>query len=249
MTKTKLAQDVKERPIIFGAWKVNRILGWDFERDGDMQTRRVKGLEKMNADKDAWRYDGMNINGDHLFYDVHAAIVGHDPQDCTHIVKCPYGKRGGHLWCRETWRTLERESDSVDGILYAADDAFIPIENSERAAEAWVIAHDNGKYGKDWRPSMYMPRWASRLTAVLTDVRVERVQEITSRDAIAEGVTLRQGLTAGYLSPAEAQSVEGNSFRRGFANGWNMLNAKRGFPWRDSPWVWVLSFKRITPPQ
>lgn len=104
-------------------------------------------------------------------------------------VKCPYGKPGDHLWVKETWRSVELPS-GLDGIEYAADNQFRPIENTRAAADLWVDAHANGKHGQAWRPSIFMPRWASRITLGVTNIRVERLQAITEDDAVAEGVEL-----------------------------------------------------------
>jgi hypothetical protein len=224
-------QTVKETPLLFQPDMVRATL-----EDRKNQTRRTRGLEKINADKGAWRYDGVNINGDHLFFNVHAAISGHDPQDCALIIKCPYGKAGDLLWGRETWRVVEREPDMVDGILYAADKTFIPIENTPEAAGRWVIANNNGKHGDHWRPSIFLPRWASRITLEITDVRVERLQDITQEDIAAEGFRA--------YTPEASPQLHGIA-REQFAEGWNKINAKRGYSWDSNPWVWVISFKRI----
>ncbi len=155
-------------------------------------------------------------------------------------VKCPYGVGGDRLWVREAWRTEERASDMVDGILFP-DGTFQPIENSAAAAELWVVAHANGKYGNEWRSPMFMPRWASRLTLEITGIRVERLQEITEEDARAEGAPER---------PAHGKMV-GNlgrqghwQFRQGFRELWNEINSKRA-PWESNPFVWVISFKKL----
>jgi hypothetical protein len=83
-----------------------------------------------------------------------------------------------------------------------------------------------------------MPRWASRITLEITGVRVERVQEISERDARAEGIqpVLEDGIWShnGHVLP-----------RDGFADLWDSVNAKRGYSWDVNPWVWVLEFKQI----
>lgn len=87
--------------------------------------------------------------------------------------------------------------------------------------------------GPKLHPSIFMPRWASRITLEITDVRVERVQGITEADAIAEGVE--------WQTPGP----ERNRLR--YRELWDSLNAKRGFGWDKNLWVWVLTFKRIKP--
>ena len=190
-----------ERPMIFTGHSVRQILA-----DLKTQTRRAVKRTKHFAER--------NVEPS----DAYDALVADVP--------CPYGKPGDRLWVKETWRPVERETDSVDGILYRADDAFIPIENSFEAAERWVDAYDNGKYGTAWRSPLYMKRWMSRVVLEIASVRVERVQEISEDDARAEGC------------PAHAH----------FATLWDSINGKReGCAWEDDPWCWCLEFRRVAP--
>jgi hypothetical protein len=141
--------------------------------------------------------------------------------------RCPYGQPGDRIWVRETWsndtwiagpeRMFVRHCKSVregERIIYRADDH-----------EAQGIQIDDSI---TWRPSIYMPRWASRLTLEVTGVRVERLQEISKADCRAEGV----------IVPVEC------TMRDGFALVWDSLNATRA-PWASNPWVWVVEFKRV----
>lgn len=111
----------------------------------------------------------------------------------------------------------ECDSDGRDFILFKADDKKIAIPN-QRDASDFVV----GKFDK-WYPAIFMPRWASRINLEIVSTRVERVQEITEADAIAEGF----------------------SDRDAFAELWKILNAKRGHPWKSNPFVWVVEFKRV----
>lgn len=159
---------------------------------------------------------------------------------------------GDTLWIRERWKTHERPSDSVDGILFEADGAFVPIENSVRASEAWVDSHDNGKYGEAWRPAMFMPRWARRTKLEVVSVRVERLHAIDDADAIREGV--RSGvIPADEHAPQRIGYVLGDddgkctlypSERAAFAVGWDELNGERA-PWSANPYVWRVEFRRL----
>lgn len=88
-----------------------------------------------------------------------------------------------------------------------------------------------------WSSPVHMPRWTSRITLEITDVRVQRVQEISEEDAIAEGIqlnTLGPPATRGYYGP-----------RNHFKHLWDSINAKRGYSWESNPWVWAVTFKRI----
>lgn len=154
-------------------------------------------------------------------------------------VPCPYGAVGDELWIKETWRTWERPEDALDGIRFRADGAFVPIENTSAAADRWVVAHDNDKHREAWRPSIFLPRWASRITLRVTEVRVQRLQEISEEDAKAEGAE-----PAIDLMRSVAAAEHSSSYRAGFHHGWEKINGKRA-SWASDPWCWCLSFERV----
>jgi hypothetical protein len=156
-------------------------------------------------------------------------------------VRCPYGEPGDRLWVRETWRPEERASDLVDGIRFAADDAFVPIENSAAAADRWLatlytagpapVRRPEGV----WRSPIHMPRWASRLTLEVGEVRVERLHAITEADARAEGIVCE-------LHPTDLRC--GCSFARArFEALWSDIHGPAS--WSANPWVWVVGFQRV----
>jgi len=148
-------------------------------------------------------------------------------------------KKGDDLWVRETWRAIERESDAVDGILFRADLAFVPIENTAKAAEQWVVAYDNGKYNGKWRPSIHMPRWASRISLRLTDdPRQERLHEITDAEAKLEGVPPLVD-ASGRVLPRDREP-----YRLSFMALWDVLHGDGA--WAENPLVWRIPFRRIT---
>ena len=155
--------------------------------------------------------------------------------NCQHCdiwaTNCPYGKVGDQLWIRETWKP------DVDGdvscITYRADGAKIPIENTPEAAERWLsVRRPREQYPTfeppSWRPSIYMPRWASRLTLEVTEIRVERLNDISEEDAIAEG--------------CQCAGVPASLTNRGaFAKLWESINGPGS--WDENPWVWVVGFE------
>jgi len=164
---------------------------------------------------------------------------------------CPHGVPRDRLWVRETWRTWERPEDGVDGVLYRADGAFRRIEATREAADDWVVAHDNNKHGNTWRPSIFMPGWASRITLEITDVRVERLHDISAADARSEGVGTgripadehgpeRIGFMFG---PDDGCSVLSPTEVGAFKKGWQEINGDES--WSANPWVWVISFERL----
>ena len=135
-------------------------------------------------------------------------------------IKCPHGQPGDQLWVRETWMAFEE-----DRIHYRADYAFDPKGDEEA--------------GITWRPSIFMPRWASRIQLEITDVRVQRVNDISELDAIDEG--------AGATPTAHLEwDGEPYEYRKRFHELWDTINAKRGFGWDKNPWVWAITFKRIS---
>lgn len=161
---------------------------------------------------------------------------------------CPYGVPGDRLWVRETWRYHDWTNDGLPWIAYAADGCHrlcesIPDEWSDRVEDVWATLSDQKNTAIDgaardrrWRPSIFLPRWASRLTLDVVSVRVERLQAITEKDARAEGVAV-----------APVALASGATHRQVFADLWDSLNAKRA-PWASDPWVWRIEFRRAVQP-
>ena len=121
---------------------------------------------------------------------------------------CPYGIPGDWLWVREAWASFKGD------IYYRAEGS-----NNARIEET-----------VGWKPSIFMPRWASRIDLEITDIRVERVQDIIFGNICNEGLSYTEdskGLFNDWIAL------------------WNSINAKRGYGWDVNPWVWVISFRRI----
>lgn len=137
----------------------------------------------------------------------------------------PYGYAGDHLWVREAWRTTSDDGRYDDMPPRDLQPHRVWYEADGKAPANECV----GKY----RPSMFMPRWASRITLVVTGVRIERLQSITDDDAVAEGI-LPPGMEVVIGTP-----------RDGFRNLWDSLNAARGYGWDTNPWVWVVEFNRV----
>lgn len=148
---------------------------------------------------------------------------------------CPYGQPGGGLWVRETFalrQDCEPDTDKARHYVMYRADGSDPADGMN-----W---HD---YGGKWKPSIFMPRWASRITLELTGVRVERLQEISEDDAISEGVRGMEKELSGGDSGLESAYIL--NARNAFSALWDTINARRGFSWETNPWVWVLTFKRL----
>ena len=160
-------------------------------------------------------------------------------------IRCPYGTAGSRLWIREAWRTYERPEDAVDGILFRDGAAFVPIENTQEAADRWVEAHDNGSYGDRWRSPRFMPRWVSRCELEITEVRVQRLQEISEDDARAGGAAYR--IAPGGDLHGAFEGLGGEiCYRAHYRDRWDRINAARA-PWASNPWVFAISFRRVAP--
>jgi hypothetical protein len=146
----------------------------------------------------------------------------------------PHGVPGDRLWVREAWccdgDTGDRDPTTV---LYRADG---------EAHEQEIETHD----GSPWRPSIHMPRWASRILLEITEVRVERLQDISEADARAEGVGGPISVDGWdeqrkeFFSPEEYARFDS---RRRFRLLWNVINGPES--WDQNPWVWALTFRRV----
>ncbi|MBK5002653.1 hypothetical protein IAE37_004929 [Pseudomonas sp. S31] len=212
----------KERPILFSGPMVRAIL------DGRKTvTRRVVKATKSHADGLIMLDHGNGWWPFNAFGDSEV-----DSDGMEYPISCPHGKPGDRLWVRETWfcdhfevmsgpylkpADLDVTDAREDGTLVYAADGLTPYEAEQPT----------------WKPSIHMPRWASRILLEVTDVRVERLQEISEDQAKAEGPDLP---VAEHLDAAW-----GVQFRR----LWESINGPEA--WTSNPWVWVVEFKRIEP--
>lgn len=194
------------KPIIFSGEMVRAIL------DGrKSQTRRiVKPQPEYGISECHWSETGWALDG---------GPNEHGVSGCTcRPVRCPYG-RSDCLWVRETFAT--GISGCPGGVTYRADH---------------IDPNGDGPANPiKWRPSIFMPRWASRLTLQVTAVRVERLQEISDRDVWHEGI--RDGQSYDFSGLTKGAG------RRAFRPLWDSVNGKRGYHFDSNPFVWVVSFE------
>lgn len=139
---------------------------------------------------------------------------------------CPYGKAGDRLWVREAW------FQGKEKIWYKAD------------------IQDLSKCGiSGWKTPLFMPRSASRILLEAKSVRLERLQDISEDDAIAEGVQRfnEEDLFFNYQAPQDAWAYENwlSSPIDSFRTLWDSINADRGYSWESNPWVWCVEFKQV----
>lgn len=234
---------MKERPILFSAPMVRAIL------DGSKtQTRRiVKGVKHfpefgsaVGMVGGAWRYGspaglGLAERGDCWSVTLDA---DHLKRMCTQEAYgwgagagCPYGPPGDRLWVRETWST------------HACFDGVPPAKLTTRSLHYW--ADGEIKTGKG-RPSIHMPRWASRITLEITGVRVERLQDISIQDAKAEGAWGPDDSIVDKVATYFGIDVLAANPRLAFQMLWESINGPDS--WQANPWVWAIDFKRLEQP-
>jgi hypothetical protein len=223
------AIQVKERPILFTGPMVRAIL------DGrKTQTRRVAKVQKIPM----WQFwTGFWEPDNPEDYEVEPGTwmgaIEYDTFDGRqydeHIIgKCPYGKPGDRLWVRETFATRHPYDLEEEHLTYRAD----YLELSEGILSA----------GWGWKPSILMPRAASRITLEVTSVSVERLQDITEADAIAEGVYTNEQAIEKLGLPKDTK-LTGACVDK-YRIVWESINAKK-YPWESNPWVWVIEFKKL----
>lgn len=140
---------------------------------------------------------------------------------------CPFGKPGDRLWVRETFAAAIY-SDGMRLVEYKADRSLSDFDGYDDPA------------GGRWRPSIHMPRWASRITLEITDVRVERLQDISEADAVAEGCKpIRPELVQDGLIVRPGRSAVEE-----FRLVWESINGPES--WAANPWVWCITFRRVS---
>lgn len=246
---------MKELPILFSGPMVKRIL-----EDRKWQTRRIMKPQPQT-------YGGVPI------FTSDKITVNQLGTEFEHPTKptCPYGQPGDRLWVRETFKIKDFWGGSFSNTengFETESEAFCTVvyqDGTEKKVEGLV---DNGfpngeideielaeRYSlkKGWSPGIFMPRWARRIDLEIVEIRVERLQDISEEDAIAEGILKNEfgyfweGMEMG--SPKDVFSSPKYAFANliNFVNDgprWNMPG-KPPPTWRLNPWVWVVEFKRV----
>lgn len=204
---------MKERQIIFSAPMVRAML------DGSKtQTRRVVKPQPYIDQMGNACWNGHNFGQSAQGVPHIKQLASPFPSSKTKRVYCPYGIPGDQLWVRETWWHDEEDN----AIIYRADPKSSIVDMNK---------HETGLAKYNWRPSIFMPRCASRITLEITRVRVEPLQNISDADSLAEGVyPTSTGLYPG--SP-----------RTAYQQLWESINGPGS--WDANPWVWVIEFKGL----
>lgn len=237
--------EIKERPILFSAPMVRAILSGQ----KTVTRRTLKVQPRIDAS------GNFCVGRSNYGQDIYGKPV------TKHFVSsdCPYGQPGDRLWVRETFALLGNEDgcciDWQDNLIKGDERSAARIYrascppgdyglNQIPAKADWKPDTEAMEYDGAWRPSIHMPRWASRILLEITDVRVERLQDISEDQAKAEGVRL-------YTDHAELGDwwhVEGiETYSADPRKSFELLWTSVGGDWNANPWVWVVEFKRVTP--
>lgn len=210
------AIETKERPILFSAPMVRAIL-----EGRKTQTRRIVKCLGGIRRGDRWAGPANPSSGRLVYRDGGAWDDDQEFPRSKPIAVCPYGRVGDRLWVRE---------------------AFLPWRNSSGMSHVAAFRADGYQLepGEKWMPSIHMPRRFSRITLEITEVRVERLQEITEEDAVAEsfgaiGDALIKSEEFGRTHPASVHS---------FAQTWNAINGPDS--WKLNPFVWAITFRVLS---
>lgn len=231
----------KERPILFSSAMVRAILS----AQKTVTRRPIKGIQIPSRSKsDSPDHQWIAVVQDHPRWGF--AAFGATEEECAAELAlyggCPYGRKGDRLWVREAW-AADAQMDSIaprdlsqgEPILYSADNAI-------RQTGCSMITQGRG------RSSIHMPRWASRILLEITDVRVERLQDISEDQARAEGIEYNE-----TLDPADnrewrvydREHTGTNDPISSFESLWSSINGPHA--WNANPWVWIVEFKRVQP--
>ncbi|HEP8808774.1 TPA: hypothetical protein VDU47_004337 [Pseudomonas aeruginosa] len=223
---------MKERPILFSGPMVRAIL-----EGRKTVTRRVV---KPQPD-----FLGSMVDPNTPFKTLDAGLHAR--------ITCPYGEPGDRLWVRETWTDVNM--CGAPALAYRADEDIRDLMEEpgfldDRGAfnyddprvkpypfACWYAELDQAR----WRPSIHMPRWASRILLEITSVRVERLQDISEEQSRAEGV---RDAGEGFFDVEDSKHFAADP-RESFASLWSSINGESS--WDANPWVWVVEFKRVTP--
>ncbi len=156
--------------------------------------------------------------------ECHPLELRDDRSQSYYLEFCPLGKSGDQLWVRETWARYNIDQASHDMAYRATTPADWPKDGL-------------------WRPSIHMPRWASRINLLITGVRVERLNDISEQDAISEGLECYVDDGVPYYGPFNNGDCRPDVVFRGL---WDSIyGQKEGENWQANPWVWVIEFERM----
>jgi hypothetical protein len=225
---------MKERPILMSGPMVRAIL------DGrKTQTRRVIDWSRA-------RIDGFHASCGPDGYDtVTEKTIERVPWNAESLkhLDCPYGVPGDRLWVRESFQPLLADGVSWNDSDYETGNGYAISYVATDGVKEFFDCPNDEAFCYRITPSIHMPRWASRITLEITDVRVQRVQEISEEDARAEGIIDGGCLNCGESEPCGCSEPKPSPVD-GFVYLWDSINGKK-YPWSSNPWTWALTFRRL----
>lgn len=213
---------MKERPILFSESMVRAIL-----EGRKTQTRRV--INSVTGIGRVTEFQPSDTPG-YAWTFRDRRLLWNDMTPHNLLSRCPHGQPGDRLWVREAWRIADSDLCGCGGDYCTCGCNGQPIY-------AASYSDDTRREMMPWCPSIHMPRWACRLVLEITDVRVERLQDISEADARAEGCHGGHGSIPGYNYSATP--------REQFWQLWESLSAGRGYGWDANPWVWAITFRQV----
>jgi len=187
----------------------------------ETMTRRTYGLNFVNNNPDIWQ---TPTNIDTFWWRFYKK-----QSEFNITLDCPYGQVGDRLWVKEKFY-----------FRVGSPDAVIYFDGTEKLRTGEIIENFANVDRLKWRPSIHMFKEFSRITLEITDVRVEKLQEIKLVDIEDEGIVIPSELTALLNHKGKYLAIQ-----QLFIDFWDSLNAKRGYSWNTNPWVWVISFRRM----
>jgi hypothetical protein len=220
--KPIMKTEAKERPILFSTEMVKAIVG-----GRKTQTRRiVKSTKTLGDLVDVFDTKHLAKSG---FIEIDTKLY-HAAQ-----LRCPYGKVGDLLWVKETYAVIANGY----GIwrVYRASDQT-EFSNGANSVDEFMKLE-----GCKWKSPRYMPRIDSRITLEITNIKVERVQDISEEDARREGVQEYQFAYGSKLTKPIIVDGFHVSAQYKFSKLWQQINGEKS--WDNNPWVWVIEFKKI----
>lgn len=273
--KINLQDTFKERPILFSSDMIPALIQ-EYHHPGQYknQTRRTRGLDRFNdfpkyLEEKGWEIQGFVEEEPGFWLAISNDEDGEFPKEFDPGIKCPYGKKGDRLWVRESWKVGAWQTNTPSlAVDYLADGyvrkEWIPVDkgvhtklvnqsiiDAERSGLIPLVGFryqwETGKAPTRMRPSMFMPRWASRILLEITEVKIERLQEITWRSAQLEGIecVLYEPFTSTCLWKDYTGKSMGFAFEReSYFSLWEKINGADSVAL--NPWVWVIKFRVLT---
>ncbi|MCF7634827.1 MAG: hypothetical protein LLF82_000293 [Dehalococcoides mccartyi] len=234
---------VKERPVLFGSEMVRAILRED---EPKTQTRQLVKLRKGCTISNISDSNGV----------IEYIICGEDGDEIPLEFACPYGKVGDRLWVKETFQTFRKDTTEEARNKFIAGLHIKSMKDmiewgrlpGGHGALAVLYAADFGAWAYDidsdlfpWQPAIFMPRKHSRILLEITNIRIQRIQDITDEEAMAEGCPSERALDI------DGKTILYSGFKPTywFKELWDSIYAERGHGWDKNDWVWVIEFRRV----